>query len=153
MTNELLFKTMIDRYNELAYTHEYIFGYTDRDNVYMTFTNADLLPYVCKLDNASRNSGMALRFVPTNAQKEILKMEETKVLCSVEYFEAIMEETKYNRGEVFEKLVTEYFGQEWTKDNVPFTKDGDLTVNGIAYQIKFQKATFTNERTLANMVR
>jgi hypothetical protein len=66
-------------------------------------------------------------------------------------FETLVEESKYNKGEIFEKLVTENFGQEWTKDNVPFTKGGDLTVNGIAYQIKFEKATFTNEKTLARL--
>lgn len=48
-------------------------------------------------------------------------------------------------------MVTEFYGQEWTKDNAPFTEDGDLTANGIAYQIKFEKATFTNEKTLARM--
>ena len=47
--------------------------------------------------------------------------------------------------------MTESFGQVWEKDNVPFTEDGDLTVNGIAYQIKFEKATFTNEKTLARL--
>ena len=61
----------------------------------------------------------------------------------------MFEESKYNRGEIFEKLVTEFYGQKWEKDNVPFTDDGDLTVNGIAYQIKFQKATFTSEKQLA----
>ena len=39
----------------------------------------------------------------------------------------------------------------WEKDNVPFTKDGDLTVDGVAYQIKYQKATFCNEKSLANL--
>ena len=48
-------------------------------------------------------------------------------------------------------MVTEHFGQTWEKDNVPFTKDGDITVNGTAYQIKFQKATFCNEKSIANL--
>jgi hypothetical protein len=46
-------------------------------------------------------------------------------------------------------MVTEKCGQVWIKDNVPFTDGGDLTVNGIAYQLKFEKATFTNEKFLA----
>ena len=54
-------------------------------------------------------------------------------------------------GEVFEKMETEKAGQTWTKDNVPFTIDGDLTVDGIAYQIKYEGATFTNEKTLAKL--
>lgn len=61
----------------------------------------------------------------------------------------MFKDSKYNRGEIFEKMVTELNGQEWEKDNVPFTDDGDLTVDGIAYQIKFEKATFTSEKQLA----
>ena len=66
-------------------------------------------------------------------------------------FDETVTATKYNKGEVFEKMVTEGYGQAWEKDNVPFTKDGDLTVDGVAYQIKFEKATFTNEKSLMKM--
>ena len=59
--------------------------------------------------------------------------------------------SKYNKGEVFEMLVTQHYGQTWVKDNVPFTEDGDLTVDGIAYQIKFEKATFINEAQMFRM--
>ena len=48
-------------------------------------------------------------------------------------------------------MITEYFGQKWEKDNVPFTEDGDITIDGIAYQIKYQKATFCTEKSLANL--
>jgi hypothetical protein len=51
---------------------------------------------------------------------------------------------------VFEKLITEHYGQTWKKDSVPFTEDGDITVDGIAYQIKFVNATFASEKTLKN---
>ena len=47
--------------------------------------------------------------------------------------------------------MTESYGQTWTKDNVPFTAGGDIEVDGIAYQIKYEKATFTNEKTLARL--
>ena len=78
-------------------------------------------------------------------------MQYAKPLCSSEYFEDIVNNSKYNNGEIFEKLVTEYFGQVWTKNNVPFTEDGDITINKVAYQIKFQKATFCNEKSLASL--
>ena len=66
-------------------------------------------------------------------------------------FEAMVKGSKYNRGEIFEKLTTEAAGQKWVKDNVPFTEDGDLTVNGTKYQIKYNKATFANEKSLAGL--
>ena len=48
-------------------------------------------------------------------------------------------------------MMTEKAGQTWIKDSTPFTIDGDLTVDGTAYQIKFENATFTNEKTLARL--
>lgn len=150
MTNTALLHSMIERYERKAFTNRYIFGFTFAHNVYMVEADADLLPSVLCLDRASRGAGYAIRFCPTHDQK-IFLLGSAKVLCSVKYFEAVCAESIYNRGEVFEKLVTESFGQEWVKDNIPFTDDGDVTVNGIAYQIKFQRATFASEKTLARI--
>ena len=154
-----LFKMMIDGYNAVAFTHNYIWGFTYKKVVYMATTTAETMPYVCKLDKASRGEGMALRFCPKVAQK-LLLMTSAQPLCSEKYFDELCRTkymnakgklVKYNRGEVFEKLVTEHFGQTWIKDNVPFTKAGDIEVDGIAYQIKYQAATFCNEKSLANL--
>lgn len=150
MMNTSLFKTMIDRYNAIAYTHQYIWGFEYKGNVYMATTDETVMPYICKLDMASRGAGYALRFCP-NAQQKLALMPNAELLCSKKYFEDVYAACKYNRGEVFEKLVTEHFGQVWTKDNVPFTEDGDLTVDGVAYQLKYQKATFCNEKSLASL--
>ena len=150
MTNTALFKTMIDRYNDAAFTHQYIWGFTYKKNVYMAITDSSYMDIVCKLDKASRGAGYALRFCPNTDQKMAL-MAGAKLICSEKFFEETVADSKYNKGEIFEKMVTEYFGQVWVKDNVPFTEDGDITVDGIAYQIKFQKATFCNEKSLANL--
>ena len=147
MTNTTLLLNMIDRYNALAYTHEYIFGYTYKGNVYMAIVNKCILPAILKLDKASRGAGMALRFCPTNDIKVAL-LPKSEILCSIKYFDEVVASSKYNKGEVFEKIVTEAYGQEWKKDHVPFTEDGDLTVDEVAYQIKYEKATFTNEKSL-----
>ena len=151
MTNTTaLFMNMIDRYDVSAQTHEYIWGFTQKFVVYIPHADSRYMPFVCKLDKASRGAGYALRFCPTNSQKLAL-LTNAEVLCSEKFFNEQVANSKYNNGEIFEKMVTEYFGQVWTKDTVPFTEDGDITVDGIAYQIKFQKATFTNEKILARM--
>lgn len=151
MTNTSLFESMINRYNNKSFTHEYIYGFFFQNNVYMVKTNTSVMPYILKLDKASRGAGYALRFCPTVAQKTFLLAKGAQVLCSKEYFNQETKNSKYNKGEIFEKLVTEYFGQEWEKDNIPFTEAGDIEVDGIAYQIKFEKATFTNEKSLARI--
>ena len=145
-----IFNLLINRYNSIAYTHNYIWGFEYKKVIYMAITDAEIMPFVCKLDKASRGAGYALRFCPTNDQKVALMPHATPI-CSASYFKALVAESKYNNGEIFEKLVTEHFGQTWVKDNVPFTKDGDLTVDGIAYQIKFEKATFITEKQMLGM--
>lgn len=153
MTNTALFATMIQKYNEIAYTHSYIFGFPFKGNVYMVFATSEDLPFILKLDKASRGAGYCLRFKPDMEQKTFLLAKGAEVLCSEKFFEEEFSACKYNRGEVFEKLVTEHFGQTWVKDTVPFWKDGDLTVYGEAFQIKYNKANFTNEKQLANLAK
>ena len=150
MTNTTLFHKLIASYERLAFTNSYIFGFVYDGVVYASFSDIDL-SYICKLDKASRGAGYSLRFKPTKAQKLLLLMGAQPV-CSVEYFNAEVKGSIYNKGEIFEKLVTETIcGQEWVKDNIPFTQAGDVEWKGIAYQIKFEGATFTNEKTLARL--
>ena len=149
--NTALFAHMVNRYNELAYTHNYIYGFFFQNMVYMVKADADVMPYILKLDKASRGAGYSLRFCPTKEQKVFLLAKGAEVLCSKEFFENEVKNSIYNKGEIFEKMVTEFYGQKWEKDTIPFTKAGDLTTDSIAYQIKFEKATFVNEKTLARM--
>lgn len=58
---------------------------------------------------------------------------------------------KYNKGEIFEKLVTEYFGQVWEKDNIPFWVQGDIEINGKQIQIKLDSATLMNTKQIAKL--
>ncbi len=150
MENKTVIRTsLIKVYNEHSFTHHYIAVFIYKGTVYATIIDSVQMFGTCaKLDKASRGAGYSLRFKPNNSEKLDLlsNAERTIVLCSAEMFKQLVAESEYNKGEVIEKLVTEYFGQTWVKDNVPFTEDGDLTVNGIAYQIKFEKATFINEQ-------
>ena len=149
--NTTIFEYLINEYNRLAYTHNYIFGFEYKGVVYAVTTTNEILPYILKLDKASRGAGLALRFKPTNAQKMLLIAKGAIVVGTAEWFKAEVESNNYNIGENFERIITERNGQTWKKDSVPFTIDGDLTVDGVAYQIKYQGATFTNEKTLARL--
>lgn len=151
MKNIALFNEMVKTYNDKAYTHEYIFGINYKGNIYMVKTTSQLLSLVLKLDKASRGKGYSLRFKPNNKVRELLLSQGAELICSTEIFTKLANESKYNKGEVFEKLVTEWYGQKWEKDNIPFTEDGDLTVNGIAYQIKYEQATFLTETQMLGL--
>ena len=151
MTNTTIFSKLISDYNKFSFTHDYIFGFTYKGIVYSVKATSEILPFILTLDKASRGAGYALRFKPTNEQKLFLIARGARAICSTNVFDNMVAECVYNRGEVFEKIETEYAGQTWVKDNVPFYMDGDLTVNGIAYQIKFEKATFTNEKQMVKL--
>jgi len=153
MMNTALYLDMLNRYNTLAYTHNYILGFTYAGNIYMAYADASELPALCTLDKASRGQGYAVRFSPNKGVKVAL-MTKATLLCSVDYFSALVDSTIYNKGEIFEKLVTEKLGQVWEKDNIPFTMAGDVTdKQGVSYQIKFEKSTFTNEKILMKLER
>lgn len=153
MSRNEIKRTLIQFYNKHAFTHNYILGFRMNGNIYYVIVDAKELDFVTKLDKASRGAGYSLRFKPNKAQKNYLMNLGAEILCSEEFFDELCEMSKYNKGEIFEKLVTEMNGQTWVKDNVPFTEDGDLTVNGIAYQLKFEKATFITEAQMMRMSR
>jgi len=153
MMNEVIKKMLQDGYNKVAFTDKYIMVYNYKGTVYFTKCDRYMVDRVTCLDKASRGAGYALRFKPNGAQKLLLMTENCTPLCSVKFFDELVASTKYNKGEIAEKLVTEYTGQEWEKDNVPFTMAGDIDWNGVAYQIKYEKATFTNEKALKNLTK
>lgn len=153
MENIALKEKMVTFYNSKAGAHTYIWGFILDGNVWMVMTGSSVLTSALRLDKASRGAGYALRFKPTKSIKVWLMSLGAELLCSEHFFNEQVATMKYNRGEIFEKLVTEHFGQVWIKDNIPFTEQGDINVDGIEIQIKFEKATFINEAQIARIER
>lgn len=58
----------------------------------------------------------------------------------------------FNKGVMFEKKIYETYGQEFRgKDNVPFYKSGDITIDGKEIQVKYEWARICYDRTLRNL--
>ena len=108
---------------------------------------AEIAPRFLNVEEASRNQGENLRLRLRKAHKASLMKKQPICLGSADCLNA----EKYNKGEIFEKLVTEYFGQVWKKDTVPFYKDGDITVDGKKIQIKLDSATLMNTKQIKNI--
>ena len=153
MDNRTMIKdTLSTFYHETSATDEYIAVFNLNGTVIASIVSGRrLFETAVKLDKASRGAGFSIRFKPNKSDKLALMTGETFVLCSIETFNEMVKESKYNKGEIAEKLVTEHFGQTWVKDNVPYTEDGDITVNGVKYQIKYEKATFITEKQMIGM--
>ena len=138
---------MMNTYHNINKASAYIFGYVDKGIIYMTHIIDHFSDELVTYEKASRGAGMGIRLRIRKAHKIILHMDSIAIGTTADFLN-----TKYNRGEVFEKLVLEYYGQEWHKDNTPFTDSGDININEIEIQIKFNGATFTNEKTLTNLL-
>ena len=137
---------MFGCYEKFNKAEKYIIGFAHKGQIYMEMVE-HIDPDMVTLENASRNQGTALRFRPKSAHKAEMLL---KAIC-LGSVKMLLDE-KYNKGEMFEKMVTEYYGQEWTKDCVPFHKAGDINIDGVEVQIKYQNASFCTSNTLEKLL-
>jgi len=138
---------MINRYNALSASTAYIIGFVLNGLLYYTMS-AHINPDFLKYDRmSSKRGGWAkIRVRLTSAdRKALVEYGKAVLIGSAE----LLTDTKYNKGECFERVITETLtGEQWVKDSVPFNIAGDITLNGEQVQIKFDGAELTNERTL-----
>lgn len=143
---------MVNAYKKFSATDNYIVGGICGNVVKFAIVKFDDLMNNLLLDKGSNKerSATTLRFSFCG----MLKKNVTKngvTLCDKDTFEKLAKELGNNKGKAFEKLVTEFYNQVWTADNTPFYVSGDININGVEYQIKTHKATFTNEKTLQEL--
>ena len=99
-----------------------------------------------KLRNGKHDFGLYV-----NARSKKVKNELLKNSIILGTSEDLID-TKYNKGVMLEKLVYEYYGQEFRgKDNVPFYESGDITINGTEVQVKFGLARVVSNGTLTRL--
>lgn len=131
--------TMIRFYRKHSAADSYIVGFVYNRGLYF-ITMDEIKPRFLSIEQASRNQGENLRLRLKKAHRESLMKKSPIYLGSAD----CLNSDNYNKGEIFEKLVTEYYGQTWTKDTVPFYVAGDININGQEVQIKLDSATLMN---------
>jgi len=139
-------QTLIKTYRKYSVADSYILGFIYDKMLYMIEV-AEIMPRFLNVEEASRNQGENLRLRLKKAHRASLMKKDPICLGSADCLIA----DKYNKGEIFEKLVTEYFGQEWKKDNYAFWTQGDINVNGKEIQIKFDGATLMNTKQVKRL--
>ena len=137
---------MIKHYRNHSAADSYILGFVNDKMLYMVEV-AEIMPRFLSVEQASRNQGENLRLrIKKNLKKQLMRKNPV-CLGSAELLKA----EKYNKGEIFEKLVTEYFGQNWVKDTIPFWVQGDIEINGRQIQIKLDSATLMNTKQIVKL--
>lgn len=137
---------MIRNYRKYSAADGYIVGFVLNKMLYFVEMD-EIKPRFLNIEEASRNQGENLRLRIKKAQKESLMKKNPICLGDAD----LLNEEKYNKGEIFEKLVTEYYGQRWEKDTVPFWVQGDINVNGKEVQIKLDSATLMNTKQIKKL--
>ena len=145
------YEEMVKKYSETAYTHNYICGFVFNHKVYAVYMDKSEIQSVIGFGIGSRNRGKSLRYRPTKSIKKMMLTLGATFIGFENDFMNEVKNSKYNKGEIFEKRITEKAGQVWEKDSVPFYKGADLTVGNTPYSIKFQEATFCTEQTLSRL--
>lgn len=142
---------MIARYNALSAATAYIVGFILNGMIYYTLS-AHIADELLKLDHASSKRGGYAKIRVRLSRDAKWELVHSGTAIKVGAAEMMNYEGHYNKGERFERLITELLTNEtWVKDSVPFNVAGDITLNGEQVQIKFDGAELTNEKTLGRI--
>jgi hypothetical protein len=150
---KMTYEEMLTTYSAKSAAHSYIVGFVQNGTIFYIRTGWENLVGMLKRDRAAASKGGMLkwRVKLTSAMKKAAIASGEAVRLGAENL--LDTNDKYNKGERFERLITETLTSEtWTKDSVPFWMAGDIRVNGEEIQIKFDGAELTNERTLGRLV-
>lgn len=139
-------ETLIRHYRKASAADSYIIGFTLDHNLYMVEVK-EIAPRFLNIEKASRNQGDNLRL---RLKKEHRQALAKKAIC-LGSDNLLTADNRYNKGENFEKVVTEYYGQVWEKDTIPFWVQGDINIDGMEVQIKLDSATLMNTKQLAKI--
>lgn len=140
-------QTLKRDYNRFSVADKYLLIFEYNGTIYGKFYKhiPNRFLYVRERKN---KSDLYIRFNSNKHKKQLLKtaipMGSTNDLLS----------NKYNKGVMAERLVYKLYNQPWNgKDNIPFYKGGDITINGEKIQIKFEHARMCYGSTLKRLIK
>ena len=151
-------KETLKGYNRTTYTHEYIIGASDGSTVKAYFVRLDLDGLAFMFSDKPTNSKgtQVVKYRSTKAKREYLASHACKIInlgTPTDLENARRTRTnkqgktyRENLGECFEWLLAEMFGVKQNDlSNLSHTEGGDLVIEGIAYQVKYERATIAVE--------
>ena len=141
-------ETMIKNYRKFSAANAYILGFEYKHSIYYIMVN-EIPPRYMTVERESSKKGGAqklqLRLKKAYKEQLIRKgaiyMGDESILIG-----------EYNKGVEFERLISEMNGQTFRgKENVGFWVEGDLEIDGLQVQIKFNGAQIVVEKTLERL--
>ena len=145
-------ETMIRNYRKFAAHDAYIIGFVINGKQYITFID-ELMPRWIYLTHESTSHGGGAKiklYIPAKDRDRLLAKNSICLGDVKDLMPTALRKTNGNKGFALECLVSEYFGVPYTApDRIGFWHDGDVTSNGVKYQVKNgNSASIVAERTL-----
>ena len=140
---------MRKQYEKFTAAQGYIIGFNMNGIIYGV--EMDKIPrrYTKVQKECSKAGGGYGLYVNINTNK--IKKQLIKKAFKVGTIQEL-ENSIYNKGVMFEKMVYEYYGQEFRgKDSVPFHKAGDIVIDGKQIQVKYLHARICYDKTLKKL--
>jgi hypothetical protein len=147
-------------YNKLAGCHKYLIFFEYLGNIYCATTDRIAPRWCVEARESYRKSKKTGEVIGGGEQKWMMSMKNNHkeelikkgadVAMTKEEFEKLGDiySNKGRRCELW--LHNKYNLGEHKNDCVRFDKGGDVCIDGVEYQVKFQNASLTNVRTLRN---
>ena len=147
------YRVELGKYLATAYTNRFIIGCEESGKVkaYLIELDVDGLCLLFSDKPTTAKRQMVIKYRSTKAKQTWLKANaiDSFELCSVDELKASCrvktnrkgEQYIENCGECFEWLLAKWFAVEQNeKANLSHKDGGDLVINGIAYQVKYERA-------------
>ena len=146
----------IELYEQASKAKTYIRGFEYCGKIYYYFTDLKSLEYRVRATRVSSRHGkdddrnLRLYKMSTSEKKQAIYELGAQVVCSLEFFQQVSKEKRFNRGETFEQVIRMHFDLENMKrgDKRGFWECGDIELNGEQIQVKYDDASLSAYKTI-----
>lgn len=139
-------KNFFHYYNKLSGADAYLIFFQYNGNIYMMEAKHIAPRWTHEERESKKNGGhQKWKMYISKAEKQKL-IAKAQIVMTVKEFNAIPYSNKGHRCEAF--LHELYNLGTYTPDRVRFDKCGDVRINGVEYQVKFENASLCNVNTL-----
>lgn len=147
--NEMTKANFFHYYNKLSGCDAYLIFFKYKKNIYV-HKCSHIAPRwtVKRYESSSKGGWMKYRMELNNTHKKQLLAKSTLVMTEKE-FNSMPYSNDGHKCEYWLHNITNQPG-EYKRDVERFDKRGDITIDGIKYQVKFENATLTNVNAIHN---
>lgn len=149
MTREEMIKT----YELFSKADAYQFGFEYHGDLYSYYTNdLNTIEAALKFDRTSEKRGGYAKIRVRFSEKLKVALIENKKAVRLGNVSVLNYADKWNKGEHFEHYIHDINGMHYEKDRIPFYVMGDIELNGLQIQLKYNGATLAEEPTLMKLL-